>query len=163
MTKQEIFDTVLHALRKQGRASVKTHPEDGIPTDMCVYRAANGDKCAAGHLIPDDLYDPKMEDKTFIYVSKSFGTGCALGMDSSDVEFVGLLQNAHDDYLTKGLEHWELQMESVAARYSLTYTPPATALAWRACWRAPRSWLRSWWRRSGWRRRAGRGTGTPRC
>ena len=126
MTKQEIFDTVLHALRKQGRASVR-RLSDGLPTDRCVYRAANGDKCAAGHLIPDDLYDPKMEDKSFTGVSESFGTGCALGMDSSDVEFVRLLQIAHDDYLTKGLEHWELQMKSVAARYSLTYTPPANA------------------------------------
>ena len=29
------------------------------------------------------------------------------------------------EMLQEGLELWELQMKSVAARYSLTYTPPA--------------------------------------
>ena len=38
MTKQEIFDTVLHALRKQGRASVR-RLSDGRPTELCVTTA----------------------------------------------------------------------------------------------------------------------------
>lgn len=124
MTKQEMFDKVLLALRKQGRASVQTN-RDG--TLLCLYRAKNGDKCAAGHLLPDELYDPRMEDKTFTEVSEIFGIGGALGMDNSDVLFVRRLQIAHDESLVIGRERWELRMKNLAAFYSLTYTPPANA------------------------------------
>jgi hypothetical protein len=44
-TKQELFDFVLAAIRKQGRPSMNgAH---------CMYRAADGARCAAGHLIRD--------------------------------------------------------------------------------------------------------------
>ena len=31
-------------------------------TDFCLYRGPNGNKCAIGALIPDDMYDPKMDE-----------------------------------------------------------------------------------------------------
>ncbi len=54
MTSQEIFDTSVTALLKQGRRSVK-------PSGYCMFRGPNGTKCAVGHLIPDDDYDPRMD------------------------------------------------------------------------------------------------------
>lgn len=52
-TKQETFDTVVSHLRRQGRCAM-----DRL---TCVYRAENGDRCAAGCLIPDDLYSSNLE------------------------------------------------------------------------------------------------------
>ena len=51
MFAQEIFDTVVEHLRRQGHRAYKE--EYG-----CLYRLENGDKCAVGCLIPDHLYDP---------------------------------------------------------------------------------------------------------
>lgn len=54
MTEQEIFDKVAEHLQKQGHRALN---EDGV----CVYRGKNGTKCAVGALIPDELYDSKIE------------------------------------------------------------------------------------------------------
>ena len=59
MTPQEAFETVAKHLLAQGRPSKN---EKG----MCVYRGPDGLKCAVGALIPDEAYDPRMED---IYAS----------------------------------------------------------------------------------------------
>lgn len=53
MTHQEIFDFVWTKLCEQGAKSY----ENG----KCRYRTSTRLKCAVGHLIPDDLYDPAME------------------------------------------------------------------------------------------------------
>lgn len=56
MTEQEIFDIVsTHLLTQGGKSRTGEHP--------CAYRGENGWKCAAGVLIPDDLYQPMFEGK----------------------------------------------------------------------------------------------------
>jgi hypothetical protein len=57
MTNQEIFDTVALHLIKQGKQSIDA------AKGMCLYRGPNGLKCAVGCLIPDEVYDPSMEDE----------------------------------------------------------------------------------------------------
>lgn len=57
MNAQEIFDTVFTKLYEQGKQSVD--PE--LP-HTCMYRGPDGMKCAAGFLIPDELYRPEMEN-----------------------------------------------------------------------------------------------------
>jgi hypothetical protein len=59
MKKQEIFETVARHLFAQGRQATD---EIGI----CVYRADNGNKCAVGALIPDEMYNPNYENNTLI-------------------------------------------------------------------------------------------------
>lgn len=54
MTAQEIFDTVVTRLRAQGAQA--------WDLGVCKYRAPDGRKCAVGHLIPDCIYDRRMED-----------------------------------------------------------------------------------------------------
>jgi hypothetical protein len=53
MTEQEIFDTVVRHLKKQGRRAVDR--------GQCVYRHPEGLKCAVGCLISDAEYYPRME------------------------------------------------------------------------------------------------------
>jgi hypothetical protein len=64
LTSQEIFDAVVEGLHAQGRASVKARfDEDEEDENMraCSYRGDNGLKCAVGMLIPDDMYQDRME------------------------------------------------------------------------------------------------------
>ena len=55
MTAQEIFDKVVKHLLTQGRKSI--HEK----TRTCMYRNTNGDMCAVGALLPDELYHPLFE------------------------------------------------------------------------------------------------------
>lgn len=73
MTKQQLFDTVaLHLISMDHRSggyrdrdSDKNDymAEPASPSDsfVCLYRAPDGSKCAAGVLIPDAVYSPDME------------------------------------------------------------------------------------------------------
>lgn len=56
-TAQQVFDQVARHLLTQGRKSVATEHGGSI----CVYRSPDGLKCAAGCLIADGEYSPKME------------------------------------------------------------------------------------------------------
>jgi hypothetical protein len=63
MNKQEIFNKVYLGLHSQGwKKSVDADGE-------CFYRGDDGCKCAAGHLIPDEDYDPSMEGVIFATTS----------------------------------------------------------------------------------------------
>lgn len=57
MTPQEIFNKVAAHLVKQGHRSMGVGDHSGD----CQYRAANGDMCAVGCLIPEDKYSGVME------------------------------------------------------------------------------------------------------
>lgn len=56
MNLQEIFNKVYTGLRDQGFERAVNERGN------CMYRAPDGKKCAFGHLIPDELYKPEMED-----------------------------------------------------------------------------------------------------
>lgn len=55
MNKQEMFTKVWRGLEAQKWEKSRA---DKIG---CLYRGPNGMKCAAGHLIPDEKYKPKIE------------------------------------------------------------------------------------------------------
>lgn len=57
MDKQQIFNTVAQNLLIQNECSWNG--------EICLYRGPNGLKCAAGVLIPDELYQPEMEGHDF--------------------------------------------------------------------------------------------------
>jgi hypothetical protein len=59
MTYQEIYDKIVdHFVVQMNPRSIKTG------THSCMYRGAEGAKCAFGLFIPDEVYDPKMENET---------------------------------------------------------------------------------------------------
>lgn len=87
-TAQQVFDYVVTALLKQGHISY----ENG----SCQYRASNGDKCAAGHLISDDDYRLGMENKAWDKVVREFP-------EQTNKAHFGLicdLQMAHDGLIS---------------------------------------------------------------
>ena len=135
MTQQEIFDTVLAHLRKQGRASVNNVDY----MELCLYRGPGGTACAVGCLIPDELYDPLIENASSIQIMGGhmpYGRECDapkllpimariskhLGVENGPL--LSELQTAHDSYLAGyGLPAWEDRMRSIALDFSLEYKP----------------------------------------
>lgn len=62
LSKQEVFDKVALHLLKQNERSVEVSKPDALPG--CMYRGKDGLMCAAGALIPDELYDANFEGNT---------------------------------------------------------------------------------------------------
>lgn len=84
MTRQEVFDAAVGGVLAQGRPSIS---EDG---KQCLYRGPDGAKCAAGHLIPDELYRPSFETQSIDVIAAE-----ALPFETS-ASFLMQLQAAHD-------------------------------------------------------------------
>lgn len=71
MKAQTIFNKVVKHLFAQGcAASLPRNPKDGAAYSGCAYRGPNGTTCAVGHLIPDRLYDPVMEGKSYSQIAE---------------------------------------------------------------------------------------------
>lgn len=85
-TNQEIFDIVAVHLLTQGRVS--------IWGERCRYRGPEGLKCAAGILIPDDLYEPKWDEEGTIWSEVVEEQPKLLGV--GDRDFIEELQHIHD-------------------------------------------------------------------
>lgn len=113
-TEQETFDLVVNALITQGGPSLD---EDH---DTCMYRSPTGAKCAAGHLIPDELYDPVMEDKL------SFGLPPnVFGVHKDNMTLIGHLQSTHDksSHSSNFVENIKTSFAHIAKDFNLQYTP----------------------------------------
>lgn len=123
MNAQEIFDKVLAHLRAQGKQSTAG--------GVCAYRSPEGNMCAVGCLIPDELYDPIIEDVGVGWLDNKEAPGGRVLDSIIDTlgisEHVGLLRNlqrAHDFPLENSLGLWEMCMETIAKDFGLHYTPP---------------------------------------
>lgn len=97
LTKQKTFDTVYRGLAKQGfERSINGE-------ETCVYRGDHHRKCAAGILIPDELYDPAFENGTInpqpSPATKEASRRVTKVMDAlgHDLYFVRDLQRLHDN------------------------------------------------------------------
>jgi hypothetical protein len=67
LSKQDVFNKVSLHLLKQYEKSVAPdgeNPHTGKQMTKCMYRGNNGLMCAVGCLIPDELYDPSIEEQT---------------------------------------------------------------------------------------------------
>lgn len=82
---EKVKSFVLEKLLEQG------HPSFAGTT--CLYRGNGGDKCAAGHLLPDKDYDCfSMEAQTIDSVIHNLG----IKMSKDKEKFIMSLQSAHD-------------------------------------------------------------------
>jgi hypothetical protein len=112
-TAQECFDQIVNHLRIQACKSIEA---GGI----CYYRLESDDrtlKCAAGCLIPDEVYSPLMEYNKIDYVILNFPQLEPLEHFS---EIIEEFQRVHD---FSPLEHWERRFKEIAIEYNLAYTP----------------------------------------
>jgi hypothetical protein len=113
-TKQSIFDQVAQHLLDQGRKAYQS----GVG---CVYRTKEGLRCAAGCLIPDDLYDPRMDnrDQGGGSVRRSGLVQEALKKERiRDLGFVFQLQEIHD---MSSPFRWEERLRNLAESEGLKW------------------------------------------
>lgn len=122
MNAQETFDTVVNHLIKQGRRSVISlnDPLRG-PFKQCAYRTPEGLKCAAGILIPDELYSPRMEMSNVFSVVRKWPE---VREHFGDVDVLYELQTVHDNVASwdeNGLSPiGRLKLNDVASKFSLS-------------------------------------------
>lgn len=113
-SRQETFDIVVkHLLTQNRKCSV-----DG----SCLYRGPNGDRCAAGVLIPDDRYNYDMENHSILNWCGKLMTDCIVSQLmvelGHDVMLVGRLQKVHDQ---NDPLHWETQLKKLASEEGLVF------------------------------------------
>lgn len=114
MTAQEVFNTVAHHLLTQKKKSF-VEMNDCV---RCMYRGPDGLKCAVGILIPDDMYDPKLEHKSVVELIEDFGfdfLGAIVDVRSGST-FLLDLQELHD---FREVDEWKDGLRTIAFRYSL--------------------------------------------
>lgn len=121
LTLQQLFDTVVSHLRKQGRKSTDE------TTHMCAYRGSDGAMCAIGALIPDSLYDPRMENmrvRTLVNNKNYADIMKKSGIDDSNLALAEALQETHD---CGGVMGWEARFKWIASTFKLEYKESADA------------------------------------
>jgi hypothetical protein len=109
MTEQETFNTVVLFLRKQFAKSTFLTEDNNL---SCAYRGDNGCKCAAGCLIPDNLYHQSMERHTV----RNPRVGPVLEALGHNLDLVDSLQKVHDNM---ALVDWEKGFKGVAEEFDL--------------------------------------------
>lgn len=113
MTPQEIFDKVATHLFAQGEMAMDPN------TDTCRYRTQDGKKCAIGCLIPDELYDQRMEGCS---VSGLVGAKFLLpSFFNENIHFLDNLQRVHDGIgCWSSEESLRTELAKVADTYNLS-------------------------------------------
>lgn len=119
MDRQAALCAVYNAFVRD-KAPPAVHPE----TEVCVYRGPNGERCAIGMLIPDDVYDPRIEAFSIALVLNEFPSiRKALGVDEGqgDRVFLKRLQGCHDraQIVPDFHEDIRVRLEKLAAEYDL--------------------------------------------
>jgi hypothetical protein len=118
-TAQELFDTALTHLRKQGQKSVVM---DFVPGYTCRYRSPEGFKCSIGVLIPDNVYKLEMEEKSFDVLLHSNLLPIDLQAEFQvHAELLRKLQDIHDNTY---IEKWEDGFFLLAKKFNLKYSTP---------------------------------------
>jgi hypothetical protein len=128
MDNQEIFDKVVAHARKQNCKAINSE------TAECRYRTDDGRKCFIGALIPDELYDSKIEGLAVAFLPRTLeilgarsnridinSVLYSLGIQNEQMTFCSDLQKIHDRC---SIDKWELSFIDIAWKYNLVYTKP---------------------------------------
>jgi hypothetical protein len=113
---QKLFNKAVRAIRKQGQPSVN---EYGI----CSYRGINGNRCIFGWLIPNKMYNKKMEYRSASILLMEFPklkNHLKRMYGDIDSDFFNELQLIHDSALVHwGMKDFENDVQKFANKYSL--------------------------------------------
>lgn len=125
MNRQEIFDTVVTNLLKQGKRSFGPYKPNAYRyaecnlISVCLYRSPDGSKCAVGWLIPDELYVPQLENMMVPTNGEENDVSHVLtkaGISKDDFYFLYRLQRVHDSC---DVENWDVGFSKIAQEYGL--------------------------------------------
>lgn len=129
MTNQEAFNVVWNHFITQGQPpSMVIEATPSGDRLRCKYRGPSGERCAAGALIPDELYRGWMENKTIESVIRD-SPEIASRFTFVDQLLLHQLQSAHDEIaddlhrrskLHEFGRYMRGRMESIAYRFNLS-------------------------------------------
>jgi hypothetical protein len=100
-TELEVIDYVTDHLLKQNTESMYNN--------VCMYRHPDGLMCAAGCLIPNDMYDPSMEAILWEMLVNEFG------MPTNHLLLIEELQYIHDYF---NPNHWSARLSELRNKYA---------------------------------------------
>jgi hypothetical protein len=121
LTRQQLFDNAWNwfVVEKKERSYNKY-------TRTCLYRGPNGTKCAIGVSIPDNKYDPGMENRGIRGIMSNYEPNLGRVFDKNDLDFLAELQQVHDNlansYHISEKEFTELiedKLRAFAKKYNL--------------------------------------------
>lgn len=132
LTKQEIFDRVLNGIRGQNYRQSQNEVEE-----VCLYISSNGDRCAVGHLLPEDIIErikviglDANRSRIPVLMSRYFPELRRL-FSPKDMLFLRALQAIHDCIHEKAAqlevahrEIFEHDMSYLAKTHNLIYRKP---------------------------------------
>jgi hypothetical protein len=136
---QRIFNNALYGVRKQNCFSmkaIKVYPGLTTTEKRCAYRGDNAAKCALGHSIPDDKYDPIFElttlqplrsvDQQLNRITNWFVSEFPCENMGDLVNLTTIIQRIHDsvahyDDLEVAFASWEVEMKICAQVHGLVY------------------------------------------
>lgn len=111
MTNQQVFDKVLeHSRQMTEKCEIEI-----ANIKKCMYRGKDGNKCFVGALIPDEIYNPSIEEHDaenaidILFLFDKF----------QDHNLLDALQIIHDSKF----DNREEELMKLASIWGLTYTP----------------------------------------
>lgn len=120
-TRQEMFNRAVRGLRAQDwrKAAPKFHE----PGPGCQYLTAGGDRCAWGHVDPENTGDTQLGGTVNALRDKGIGLAALLPVE--DMGFAVDLQRAHDNVdnadCPSNKEAMQTALRNVAEAYNLIY------------------------------------------
>jgi hypothetical protein len=127
MTTQEAYEAIRMYFSQPGAKLAKNSSFNGTYS-QCFYRMpilANGReevgmlKCAVGCLIPDELYEPDMENIPACEVT-IWNRDMKEVFEGVDIDFLAAAQSAHDIATTQDTVTFIKQLDTLAEVYDLT-------------------------------------------
>lgn len=113
---QRIFNRVKkHLLQQNSKATCRFDGET-----ICVYRAKNGNKCAAGALIQNKHYSPDLERNMVDapIVREALCNSLKTPLEDMDIAFIKQLQYVHDENPPR---KWPSKLKNMAEAHKLKY------------------------------------------
>jgi hypothetical protein len=131
MTEQEVYDTIMAHLRRQGSRSMLSEAQVNNPSfpsfysdpeSTCAYRSPDGKKCAAGVMITDEEYSSRMEG---INIAGVLGReDCPASLKERITPHFNLISDLQFIHDKVDVVDWEYEFRKLATRYHLNYIPP---------------------------------------
>ena len=121
-TTQELFDRIIDHFIKQGRRAMSGNED-------CMYRTPNGDMCAIGCLIADEVYNIDLEHKGAKH-SDIKNALRASGIEVLDYpsNFLSDMQRAHD--ISSTVDDLQKMLTTIADEYDLNANKVSSIRNW---------------------------------
>lgn len=95
MNTKELLTKSIMGVIEQGEGSYIVDNDENV---SCLYRSDEGNKCAVGHLISDECYEPRLEHSgtTTGLILNALEDSIGRVVTLDEIHYLRILQQAHD-------------------------------------------------------------------